>query len=186
MKLRYARPERADMKVIVGALTITVPPSGIVEVSDDDARAILAKSLSFTVVDETPKPAPKPAQIAPAREDLGPLVRVQVVPAHRSPAGFLIENKLHLHDAQGFIEVPQAIAERWVKQGRAKAAPSPPTAPEPAKTDAANEPAAQEPAKANDAKANDAKAEEKPRGRRGQRAEESTAPEPAKASEPQA
>lgn len=159
MKLRYAHPEPAAFKVIVGPLTLTIPPSGVVEVSDEDAQTILAKSQNFTAISDAPPIKVEP-KAAPVREDLGPLVRVQVVPAHHSPAGFLIEGKTYKHDAQGFADVPAKIAERWIEQKRAKAEPTAPS----------NELA--QPANPSEPTASAPKADDKPRSRRGQRAEE--------------
>lgn len=162
MKLRYARPEKTAFSIIVGELKLIIPPSGVVEVSDEDGERILAKSQSFAVLSDVPPPKVE-VKTEPAREDLGPLVRVQVAPAHASPAGYLIEDKVYRHDPKGVVEVPEKIAARWIEQKRAKPVPTAPQA----------EPAKSEPAKAE---ATDTKSDDKPRGRRGQRTEEPTAP----------
>lgn len=173
MKLRYARPEKTAFPIIVGEFKLIIPPSGIVEVSDENGERILAKSQSFAVLSDAPPPKAE-VKVEPAREDLGPLVRVQVAPAHASPAGYLIEGKIYRHDPKGVVEVPEKIAARWIEQKRAKPVPAAPPG-------VASEPAKSEPAKSE---ATDTKSDDKPRGRRGQRAEEPTASQAELVTEP--
>jgi hypothetical protein len=164
MKLRYTKPNPPP-RLVVGDHILTLAPDGTTEVDDQAAEAVMRKVPAF--VPHTPDaPKPKPAlQSTREREDLGPLRRVVVEPTHRSRAGFVVQDQVYHHDAQGLMEVPATIAERWIKVGIAKrydpASAAPPKAEQPA-----THPKMEPP-----------KAEQAPKGRgRGRREEEPAPP----------
>lgn len=164
MKLRYTKPNPPP-KLIVGDHILTLAPDGTTEVDDQAAEAVMRKAPAFVPhVEGAPKPKPAP-QPTREREDLGPLRRVVVEPPHRSKAGFVIQDQVYRHDAQGVIEVPEAVAKQWIKVGIAKRYD-----PASAATNKADQPA-------SPAKAEPPKAEQAPKGRgRGRREEEPAPP----------